>query len=457
MDPIQIETVRKWSFSLALQAAIWGAPLVIMYDLRQRHCTGSSAKIPPNTLARMESILTPEIAEMAAYVTPNVNVIYGFGFMDLSVDPIVLSVPDSKGRYYMVQLVDMWTNTFAYVGGKTTGYGGGKFLLTGSGWKGEIPSGLKEIRCPTRWVLVQPRVHIYKEAKVDLEGAREVLGQIVAISLSQYLGEKEKILPEYDYISPEKQNSDRAISMLDYKDPLQFWEMLSDGLNENHPPSDQISALLPLFKPLGIEFGKRWDRSQLPLVLLDPMYEAAKQIGAMLGHFPWKQAYQGAHFPPKTIGAFGTDYLMRAIIARIGLTANTPFEALYWIYPKDTSGNPLTGEKKYKMTFQEGIPYYEPGFWSITLYDALNNYTVPNLIDRYMLGSDTKDLKTNPDGSFTFYIQKDSPGKELESNWLPTPPGSFYLIARCFAPKPEAIALLSDMNSWPIPVVVEVC
>jgi DNA sulfur modification protein DndE len=142
--------------------------------------------------------------------------------------------------------------------------------------------------------------------------------------------------------------------------------------------------------------------------------------------------------------------------ARVGLTANTPYEAVYWGNLLDTDGHFLHGDNTYEMTFQQEIPYLKPGFWSLTMYDSENNYTAPNPINRYMLGSDTP-LKKNSDGSFTIYIQSENPGPDKESNWLPSPPGRrFYLIPRAYAPAEAAIKILSDPKSWPVPAAVRV-
>jgi DNA sulfur modification protein DndE len=434
-----------WYNSLAIQAASWGAPLVTMYALRAHDALGPHPKARPNEIWRMEDLSTPALSKEAGYVTPNVNVIYGFGFMDLRKEPVILEVPDSHNRYYMVEIVDMWTNAFAYVGGKTTGYQGGTFALVGPGWKGELPAHVKRIDCPTPWVLLQPRVHIYENGKLDLASAKKILNGITT------KGAREKT---YHYLMPEPVNPDLPVSALHYKDPLQFWELLMVAMNENPPPEDQVKALLPMFKPLGIELGKSWDRTKLSPEILKAMTQAASEIGEMLSTLPFGQMVKGAVIPAPTIGNFGTDYLTRAVVGRVGLTANTPYESVYWMYTKDEEGNQLMGNQNYKMTFKEGIPYYEPGFWSITLYDAKNNYTVTNKIQRYMLGSDSKDLKKNKDGSFTIYIQEKSPGKEMESNWLPTPPGPFYLVPRSYAPKPETIRILTDVKAWPVPFVV---
>ncbi len=452
----QVRSWKEWTYSLALQAATWGAPIVTMYALRNNDAVGPNPKASPNTIWRMENISTPALSKKAGYVTPNVNVVYGFGFMDLRQEPIVLEVPDSNNRYYMVEIVDMWTNAFAYVGGKTTGYKGGTYALVGPDWSGELPAHFERIDCPTPWVLLQPRVHIYENGKIDLAGARKILQEIKTRGYAEYTGRPKLPPQQYDYPVPVPVDPNLPVSVVQYKDPLQFWELLMVAMNENPPSDDQVNALLPMFKPLGIELGKLWDRTKLAPEILEVMSEAANKIGGILSSLPFGTIHRGAFIPPPTIGDPGTDYQTRAVVARVGLTANTPYESVYWMYTLDSEGNPLSGSKKYTMTFKEGIPFYKPGFWSLTMYDSDNNYTVPNPINRYMLGSDTSEMKKNEDGSFTIYIQKDSPGKERESNWLPAPSGSFYLIPRAYAPKPETIRILTDVNSWPVPVVTSI-
>jgi hypothetical protein len=458
LQPENIVALKNWSYSLALQAANWGGPLVTMYDLRHNDAVGPKPKARPNTLWRMEDISTPELSKEAGYVSPNVNVIYGFGFLDLRQEPIILLAPDSNGLYYMVEIVDMWTNAFAYVGGKTTGYKGGKFASVGPGWKGKLPHGVKRIDSPTPWALIQPRVHIYDNGKLDLAGAKKVLEAIKPIGLAEYTGKQPLPTPKYDYPAPLSANPELPVSALDFKDPLQFWDLLSVAMNENPPPQDQITALLPMLKPLGIELGKRWDRSKVSPVVLEAMSEAAQNIGPTLAKLPFGSIVNNAFIPPPTIGNFGDDYATRAFIARNGLTANTPYEAIYWGNTLDSEGKFLRGDNKYTITFKEGIPFIPPGFWSITLYNSANNYTVPNPINRYMLGNDTPDIKKNPDGSFTIYIQSDSPGPDKESNWLPAPPApsQFYLIPRAYAPTQQAIDILSNPNAWSVPPVVMV-
>jgi hypothetical protein len=191
---------ESWLSGLVLQAATYAVPIVAMYNLRDTTSVGPHAKVPPNEIWRIENIANPTIAEQAAYVTPNVNVIYGFGFMDLGQQPIILSAPDSQGRYYMVEICDMWTNAFAYVGGVATGYKGSIFALVGPGWEGELPSGVKRIDCPTRWIELQPRVHVKNAG--DLAGAQKVLHAITVKGLAQYNGTPAPAAVAYNYETP---------------------------------------------------------------------------------------------------------------------------------------------------------------------------------------------------------------------------------------------------------------
>jgi len=240
---------------------------------------------------------------------------------------------------------------------------------------------------------------------------------------------------------------------MDFQDPLQFWEILSAAMNENPPPEDQAKALLPMFEPLGLKLGTTWDRSRVNPIVLNSMKIAAVNIGAMLSQLPQGRSVNGWQIPSPALGNFGTDYLLRAVVARVGLTANTPREAIYYMSGKDSEGNWLTGAHRYTVTFTKTPPVIAPGFWSLTMYDSENNYTVPNPIDRYSLGSDNKEMKFNRDGSLTIYVQKDSPGPDHEANWLPALPGNFYLILRSYAPGEAMVRSLTDQTAYAPPTV----
>jgi len=274
-----VKGVEVWAGSLAVQAATYAVPLVAMYLLRDATCFKSSAKAKPNEIWRIENIATPAIAQESGYVTPNVNVVYGFGFMDLGAEPIILSAPDSHGRYYMIEVCDMWTNAFAYPAGGPSGYNGGLFGLVGPGWKGELPAGVRRIDCPTRWIELQPRVFVKDEA--DLAAAEEVLRAITVKELSQYNGGPAPVPAAYHYAAP-KIAPNVASSQLLFDDPLQFWTIFSDTMNENPPPKNEIAAVLPQFRYLGIELGRLWKPETVNPAILRSMKETAAGIGKLM-------------------------------------------------------------------------------------------------------------------------------------------------------------------------------
>jgi hypothetical protein len=168
------------------------------------------------------------------------------------------------------------------------------------------------------------------------------------------------------------------VSALDFKDPLQFWEILSAVMNENPPSADQIAALLPMFKPLGLELGKQWDRSKVDPIVLNAMASAAKEIPDLMNTIPFGRLENGWFIPPPTIGDPRTDYTIRSIVARVGLTANAPREAVYLDGMLDADGNRLTGAKRYNMTFKQTPPFHESSFWALRMFETIGSYFESN-------------------------------------------------------------------------------
>ena len=442
--------------SVAMQAATYGAPIVAMYNLRATVAVGPGAKAPPGKLWRVENITTPKIAAETGYVTPNVNVVYGFGFVDLGQQPYILTAPDSDGRYYMIEIVDMWTNAFSYPVGGASGYKGGKYALVGPGWKGTLPEGVTRIDAPTRWIELQPRVHVVNEA--DLPAAKKVLTGITLQSLAEYTGGAAPAAPKYNYELP-KVNPKVASSQLQFDDPMQFWSIFSAAMNENPPPQNEIDSVLPVFKYLGIELGKQWNPKTVNPIFLAEMKKVAQEIGPTLNDsIPLLgRVTNGWLIPPPDTGNAGKDYITRGTVAVYGLTANTTTEAIYYASGVDSLGDPLVGNRRYTMTFTQPMLFAKPvppGFWSITMYDGVTRYSVPNPINRYSLGSDNQ-MKKNADGSFTIYIQPESPGADKVANWLPSPKGAFYFVLRNYAPDPKTSEALKNPATFvgPPPIV----
>jgi DNA sulfur modification protein DndE len=350
--PAQAKALEEWSYSLALDAATYGSPTVIMYLLRYNDAVGPKPLAPPNNLWRMENISTPELAEKSGYVLPNCSTIYGFGFLDLRQEPVILTLPDSAGRYYMVETVDMWTNAFAYPAGLHAGYKGGKVAYVAPGWKGVLPEDVKRIDCPTPWILIQPRVHLPNPS--ELEATRKVLAGIIPQGLSKFTGKPAPQAPTDNYLAPKRKDTKLPVSTMNFVDPLQFWDILSAVMNENPPPASQVKAVLPMYKPLGIELGKQWDRAKVDPIILKSMARAAENIPTVLAQLPFGRVSNGWFVPPATIGNPKTDYKTRAVIAVIGLTGNAAQEAIYYDGRVDADGKLLTGANKYTITFAKG-------------------------------------------------------------------------------------------------------
>jgi len=448
-SPEQIAAIEAWTESLAVQAATYAAPLVAMYNLRSTVAVGPDPKAAPNTIWRMEDISTPKLAAESGYVSPNLDVIYGFGFADLGAEPVILTAPDSDGRYYMIEICDMYSTAFAYPAGGASGYKGGKFALVGPGWKGTLPDGVTRIDCPTRWVELQPRVNVKSEA--DLPAAKKVIQAITLQPLSQYTGGAAPAPVAYKYEVP-KMKPGVATSHMEFDDPLQFWSIFSAALNENPPPQSEIDSVLPQFKYLGIELGKQWKPEDVNPLILEQMKKASVAIGDLaLGTMPLAGTLKnGWVIPPANTGNAGPDYLSRLCVAVFGLTANVATEAIYYSGVLDANNQPMTGENKYTLTLNPPMAYAQPvppGFWSVTMYDKATSYTTPNPINRYHL-ADYDKLAKNEDGSITIYLQVDSPGADKESNWLPAPKGEFYLIFRNYAPEPSVSEALKDRSAF---------
>jgi len=452
LSPEQAKAMETWTYTFAVQAATYATPIVAMYNLRDTVAVGPHPKAPPNTLWRMEDISTPKLAAESGYVSPNADVIYGFGFADLGPEPVILTAPDSEGRYYMIEVVDMWTNDFSYPVGGPSGYKGGTFAFVAPGWKGELPPDVKRIDAPTRWIEFQPRVAVKGEA--DLAAAQKVMDGIKVQTLSQYTGGTAPKAPAYHYEVP-KLKPGVATSHMQFDDPLQFWSIFSAAMNENPPPASQIEALLPSFKYLGIELGKQWKPSDVDAMTLERMKKAAQEIGPMALDIMPMVGGGGAQkhgwiIPPYNTGYAGVDYQSRLVVAVFGLTANTTDQAIYYSGVLDGNNQPMTGEKDYTLTLKPPMTYAKivpPGYWSLTMYDKNTSFTTPNPINRYRLGS-SDDLKKDADGSITLYLQHESPGKDKESNWLPAPKGPFYLIFRTYAPDASLTEGLKDRKTF---------
>ena len=355
-------------------------------------------------------------------VTPNNDTLYTNAWLDLSQGPLVIEVPDTAGRYYVLGLLDMYTNPFASLGTRTTGTQARSFLVTPPGWQGELPKAFQapgaHIASPTNAVWIIGRILIDGEHELDTVHA-------VQDGFAMH---------GLDGSSARRFDPGFALASLGAGQPSaqQFAQVVNHTLAENPPPASE-QALVARFADLG--FGARLgppSPSQLQAI--------EQALTQCLAH--WRQSGVGRESAtgwqsmPMLGRSFGTDYTRRAIVALKYIGALESLDAYYPMAFSDGQGRRLNGAHHYQMHFAaEAFPPVD-SFWSITLYNSADFMLVPNPIHRFAIGDRTSGLSLGPDGSLTLHISHQQPTDPRQlANWLPAPEGDFYLCLRAYMPQ----------------------
>ncbi|MFO0874132.1 MAG: DUF1254 domain-containing protein [Phycisphaerales bacterium] len=422
---------------IAEEAFIYGFPMVMGYGILYEYAVDTKSgqyKAPFNQIYNTARVYTPK---GTAVVTPNSDTPYSFVWADLRAEPLVLSVPAvDKGRYYSVMLADMYSCNYGYVGSRATGNDAGTYMIAGPNWKGETPQGIKKVfRCETDFSLVLYRTQLF--GPDDIDNVKKVQAGYKVQALSAFLSKAAPApAPEIKWLSIDKKSAEA--------DPLGYLSFVLQFC----PPTGSAEVERPLrerFARIGIEAGKPF-----PLAKLTAAQKEAVEAGVKSGLEKIKQkvATLGKDENGWRVGGaqgdrafYKGDWTLRAAAAMAGIYGNDEVEALYPLLATDSDGNkPDCSTTRYTLTFPKGQLPPVNAFWSVTMYDAKTQLLIDNPINRYLINSPmVPDLKRNEDGSLTIYIQKDSPGKEKESNWLPAPNGPIYVAMRLYWPKDEAI------------------
>lgn len=429
---------------IARDAYVYGVPMVDQYKTMYAYSIGKDGpqyQGPFNSVLNMARVFTPADT---AFVTPNSDTPYTFAGLDLRAEPVVITVPKmEKDRYFVFQLMDLYTFNFDYIGSRTTGNDGGSFLIAGPKWQGENPKGIsKVIRSETELVTVVGRTQMFNVA--DLANVKKIQAGYKVQPLSAFLGAPAPpAAPSLQWPMPIAPGKDQ--------ESPEFFNQLAFLLQFTQPPHSSETALMQRFARLGIEPGKPFDPG-----MLSPELQAAVKQGVADGQkqIDDKRASLGG----KTDMLFGNreflknDYVARATGTQVGIGANSREEAMYPILEKDADGQPLDGSKgKYTLRFAPGQLPPVNAFWSVTMYDLPQQLLVKNPINRYLINSPMlPGLKKDSDGGLTIYVQAQSPGKDKEANWLPSPNGPFVMFMRYYWPKQE---LLDDQ--WKTPAVTK--
>jgi len=430
---------------LGTEAYIYGYPLITMEYTRRvitnvEKVEGTHA--PMGQLIRLREYPTAAFKDVTA---PNADTLYTTCFLDVGKEPYVLSLPDAHGRYYLFPMLDGWTEVFQVPGKRTTGTGPQTYAITGPGWKGELPKGVKEYKSPTAIVWILGRIYCTGTPD-DYAAVHKMQDEVSVVPLSaygkSYTPPEGKVDPSIDMKTPVRDQVN-ALSGEAY------FSLLATLLKDN-PPAKADAPMVAKLAKLGIVPGQAFDPSKLGEEGAKALAQVPKLgFEKIIGHF--KEAGRmenGWTFTTKT-GLYGTDYLQRALVTAIGLGANRPQDAVYPTSEVDAEGKPYSGANKYVMHFPKGQLPPADGFWSLTMYNG-EYFFVANPLNRYSISA-RQNLKANADGSTDLYIQNESPGADKESNWLPAPTDKFILMLRLYWPKEKSPSIIN--GTWKIPAV----
>jgi hypothetical protein len=444
--------------AIGVDAYLYFYPLITM-DVTRKQSTNIE---PGKEVAKGPMNIFVNVAEYPAasfrtVVRPNFDTLYSLAWLDLTKEPMIVSAPDTGGRYYMLPMLDMWTDVFASPGSRTTGTRAVNFLVTPPGWRPELHERfVMEFKLPedTQWIeATTPYVWIVGRTKTDgpkdYDAVHEIQAGYKITPLSRW-GQPAEAEPAEVEIDPEVDMKTPPKEQVDKMPAAKFFAYAAELLAVN-PPHATDQPIIAQLKKIGIEPGQSFDFEKADPAIRNGLMSATADAQKLM---TWKvptlaPVVNGWQMNTNTMGVYGNYYLKRAIIAQIGLGANLPEDAIYPLNLADDAGKPLDGAKKYALHFDKGATPPANAFWSVTLYNP-EGFPVANPLNRYNLSS-WMPIKYNDDGSLDLYFQNESPGEQKDANWLPAPKGPFNLAMRLYAPKSDALT-----GKWNPPPVKEV-
>jgi hypothetical protein len=385
-------------------------------------------------------------AAFRGVTAPNADTLYTTAFLDVAKEPWVVSLPDLHDRYALFPMLDGWTTVFDVPGKRTTGTGAQTFAVTGPGWEGTLPEGVKQYKSPTSIVWLLGRIYCTGTPE-DYAAVHKIQDEVKLYPLSAY--GKDWTPPE-GKVDPSIDMKTAVRDQVNNMDAVEYFTLLAELLKTN-PPTEADAPMVEKLAQIGIVPGQDFDKTKF-----DPAF--AKRVpqiafARIMLHFKFSggdvEDINGWGFTTKT-GIYGVNYIQRALVTAIGLGANRPQDAIYPTSMKADSGlikRAYNGLEKYVLTFKKGLTPPVSGFWSLTMYDA-DYFFVDNPLNRYSISA-RQPLKANADGSIDLLIQNESPGPDKESNWLPAPKGKFILMMRLYWPNESNPSIID--GSWVIP------
>jgi hypothetical protein len=429
---------------IAQEGFIYLYPLILM-DMTRKQLINLDPKVsqfggPANAFTHIRAFPT---AEMRAVVRPNFDTLYSSAWLDLTNGPVVVSTADTAGRYFLLPMLDMWTDVFAVPGKRTNGTGAANFALTPPTWNGNLPQDLERIDAPTPYVWIIGRTQ--SNGVKDYDAVHKVQDGYKITLLADW-GKTPRMIEQK--IDPAVDTKTEPLRQVNGMPALEYFKYAAELMKQNSPHVTDWSIIARI-KRIGLEPGKSFDSTKVSSDVL--ARGAAAGLKLMHDKSPTlARVTNGWQMNTDTMGVYGNYYLKRAIVALAGLGANQPDDAIYPLNISDADGNPVMAENKYVLHFSNDELPPVDAFWSLTMYDA-EGFQVANPINRFAIG-DRDPLKFDGDGSLDLFIQNEHPGSDKAANWLPAPKsGHLGLTLRLYAPRPQVA-----VGSWNPPAIKRV-
>ncbi len=420
--------LRSEAEQIALDAYIYGYSLITTEVTRVQMSNMDKIEGMHAPTGQFANIKKYPPADFRGVSAPNADTLYSVAWLDLE-PPQVFSHPDMGNRFYLFEMTDLWMTDFDSPGTRTAGGQAANYLITGPGWAGDVPAGMKQIKCATRYMVILGRTYA--------DGTDQDYAVVNALQ-AQY-----KIVPLSATYQTPPVNPNPGFSMTAAPQGVilgmgksAYFNMMARLMGGAAPPAPEDAPMLARMAKIGLVPGQSFDMAKLEPAVQDALKDLGKvalqQIEANKDSLG---AIVNGWVVTKGLGVYGTDYMKRAVVAAFGWPANLPQDAVYPYTEVDSDGRNLSGANKYTLTFEKGETPPVNAFWSITMYEIDKGWWfVPNPLNKFTV-SPRNNLKYDPDGSLTLYFQNESPGKDLEANWLPAPEGDFIPMLRMYWPK----------------------
>lgn len=439
----------KEPVSIAIDAYIYGYPLVTFDMARKQQTNVATPDAEHAPMGQVIKMRTYPAVDNHCCAAPNADTLYTLVWLDVSEEPWVLGIPDMGDRYYIVPMLDGFSEVFMVAGSRTTGAKAQTYAITGPGWAGMLPQGVTQVKSPTGMVWILGRIYSAGTPE-DYAAVNALQDKFTVAPLSAY---GKPYAPPPGVVDPGFDMKMAVRKQVNALDVDAYFDTLAKLMKTN-PPTAQDAPIVARMAKIGLIPGEDFDPSKLGFLDREAIRIVPKLALLEMGlHLKKQKTTNGWLYFTEGVGNFGTDYLVRGMANLLGPGWNRPQDAVYPLSQKDASSDEYDGQKhKYVMRFEKGKLPPAEAFWSLTMYDG-DFFFVPNAINRYDLAQRDK-LIANPDGSVDLYIQAESPGEDKDANWLPAPKGKFVLVMRIYAPRKTPPSILD--SSWTPPPVKRV-